>query len=301
MNAYAIALLPERSLVEIKGPDSTQFLQGLITNDIERAKDGAGLFAGLLSPQGKILFDFFLAPSPSGDGFLIDVLASHAAALVKRLGLYKLRASVAIADRSAELAVAALWGAEEPPRLDIADGVLFVDPRLAGLGWRLLAPRDPLVALTRRQDLRPASAADYDAHRLTLLAPEGGKDYAFGDAYPHEACYDQLQGVDFKKGCYVGQEIVARMEFRRTARTRLAAVETASGRGLPAQGSELRAGDAILGRLGSAAGSRGLALIRVDRAEEALAKGLTITAGAEPVLLKRPPWARYPFADAASA
>jgi folate-binding protein YgfZ len=297
MNKCSIALLPERGLIEVKGPDAATFLQGLITNDIGEAKSGAALFAGLLSPQGKILFEFFVAPTQ--DGFILDCQNLQTLDLLKRLKLYKLRAKVEIADRSASLAVSALWGGVQAPGAGPDDSVLFPDPRLPGMGWRLIAPTETMRAWAARTGRQEAAASDYEAHRIGLMIPEGGKDYAFGDAYPHEACYDQLHGVDFKKGCYVGQEIVARMEFRKTARSRVVTAESLDGAALPPPGANLMAGESRVGTLGSSAGSQGLALVRLDRAEEALAKGVAITVNGIPIRLWRPAWANYAFADAA--
>lgn len=300
-NKCAIAHLPERGLIELKGPDSASFLQGLITNDIGRVrgsgKDSAALFAGLLSPQGKILFEFFVAPAPSQDGLILDCHASHAADLLKRLGLYKLRAKIEIADRSASLAVAVLWDAPQPPGAPPGDGVLVQDPRLPQMGWRLIAPPQSIQGWAARANCREASASNYEAHRISLMIPEGGKDYAFADAYPHEASYDQLHGVDFKKGCYVGQEIVARMEFRKTTRTRIVGVNTSDGAALPPPGAALLAGETHVGVLGSSVGSHGLALVRLDRVGEALAKGSAITADGASVELLPPPWANYAFPE----
>lgn len=291
MNKCSIAVLPERGLIELKGPDATTFLQGLITNDMGKVREGAALFAGLLSPQGKILFEFFVVAV--ADGCILDCQASQVADLVKRLGLYKLRAKLEIADRSAALSVAALWGASEAPGGAPEGGALSADPRLAGMGWRLIAPADIVREWAGQTGLREATAADYHQHRIGLLVPEGGADYAFADAYPHEACYDQLNGVDFKKGCYVGQEIVARMEFRKTARTRITGVVTLDGAQLPPQGAELMAGDAHIGTMGSSVGLRGLALVRVDRAGEAMEKGVIISANGVAVELRKPAWANY--------
>ena len=209
------SLLPSRAVLRIGGADARKFLQGLVTNDIDKAQGGAAVHTGLLSPQGKILFDFFAVPD--GDGFLIDVAEDKAAELMKRLGFYRLRAAVEIA-AAPSLAVAAAWGG--PPRLP-EGAIAYADPRLPELGFRLLVPK-----ATNAADLgcEPSGEVDYHALRIRLGVPEGGRDYAFGDAFPHEALFDQLNGVDFAKGCYVGQEVVSRMEHRGTARKRIVPV-----------------------------------------------------------------------------
>jgi folate-binding Fe-S cluster repair protein YgfZ len=186
------SLLEERAVLRVSGPDARKFLQGLITNDIAKAEGGRAVHAGLLLPQGKILFDFFVVPD--GDSLLIDVARHKAEELLKRLGFYRLRAQVEIA-LEPWLAVAAVWGdVPEAPE----GAVVYADPRLAALGYRLLVPAD-----TDAADLgcEPASEDDYHALRIELGVPEGGRDYAFGDAFPHEALFDDLNGVDFAKGC----------------------------------------------------------------------------------------------------
>ena len=190
--------LDDRAALTVLGPDASAFLQGLLTNDVQSAKEGEARFAALLSPQGKILVDFFAVRR--ADGFWLDVPKALAGELAKRLGFYKLRAKVTIADVSDGFAVAALG----PPSGAIA---VFADPRASGLGARAIVPREFADAL-------PSERAAYDALRITLGVPEGGVDFAYGDAFPHDVNMDLLHGVDFAKGCYVGQEIVARMQHK---------------------------------------------------------------------------------------
>jgi folate-binding protein YgfZ len=254
-----MALLADRGVVAVTGPDAAKLLGGIITNDIESLDHQPAMFAGLLSPQGKLLFDFFIVRDPTGDGFLLDVARDQAASLVKRLNLYKLRAKVDILDRSGDLSVYAAWRPQPGG---------YPDPRDATLGWRgiahgQLSPEDAEVAVHR-------------AHRIAAGIPEGGKDYDFGDTFPHEANFDLLNGVSFDKGCYVGQEIVARMEHRGTVRKRIVRVTGASD--LPATRPDVKMGEVVIGRLGSVAGKSGLAMLRLDRAIEAIDKGEAITA-----------------------
>jgi tRNA-modifying protein YgfZ len=281
------SLLPSRGGVRVHGADAPKYLQGLITNDMGKAQGTSAIHAGLLSPQGKILFDFFVVCD--GAGFLIDVAQDKAAELVQRLLFYRLRAQVEIAEEPA-LKVADAWGGT--PRLP--DGaVVYADPRLAELGVRMMVPNDTDLA-TLGCELR--SEADYHAARISLGIPEGGRDFAFGEAFPHEALFDQLHGVDFAKGCFVGQEVVSRMEHRGTARKRIVPVE---GEGpLPQSGTIIEADGVKLGELGSVSGASGLALIRLDRAEEALAGGKTLTAGGVKIALRRPSFARFTVPDA---
>jgi folate-binding protein YgfZ len=281
------ALLPDRGVVRVGGRDARKFLQGLITNNIEKAVGNDAIHAGLLNPQGKILFDFFVVSA--GDGFLLDVAKGKASELAKRLGFYRLRAEVEISEETA-LVVAAVW--DGAPRLP-EHAIAYADPRLAELGSRVLTPAGASLA-----DLgcAAASEAEYHAHRIHLGVPEGGRDFGFGEAFPHEALFDQLNGVDFAKGCFVGQEVVSRMEHRGTARKRIVPVEGASA--LPSPGTSIEAGGAPIGVLGSVSGASGLGLLRLDRAEEALAGGAALTAGGVTLALRRPPFARFSIPNA---
>jgi folate-binding protein YgfZ len=276
------ALLPGRNVLEIAGDDRKSFLQGLVTNDVEGLAGGDGRFAGLLSPQGKILFDFFVVAREAS--FLIDCPSAISADLAKRLTLYRLRAKVTIADASDRWRIGAAWG-DGAADWAKANGLFaYADPRLPALGLRLLFRESDQFDFS-------ASFADYEAHRIALGVPEGGKDYAYGDAFPHEACFDLLHGVDFKKGCYVGQEVVSRMQHRGTGRTRVLAVSAKQP--LPHGGADIVVDGFSVGRLGSVAGERGIALARVDRVKEALAKSQALTAGGLSVELAAPAWATY--------
>jgi tRNA-modifying protein YgfZ len=281
MSQCNAALLSDRAVVRVSGPAAHGFLQGLITNDIDKAKPGGAIHAGLLTPQGKILFDFFVVPA--ADGFLLEIAKAKGGELAQRLGFYKLRAQVEIAE-DPSFAVAAAWGA--PPRLP--DGAIaYADPRLSALGLRILLQAE---ADARNLGCTIAAEDEYHAHRIALGVPEGGRDYAFGDAFPHEAMFDRLAGVDFDKGCFIGQEVVSRMEHRGIARKRIVGVE---GEGpLPPSGTEITAGGAPVGTLGSVSEHSGLALLRLDRAEEAKAAGLPLRAGEVTVDLRIPAWAR---------
>ena len=278
-----VALLPDRALVRVTGPDATALLQGVLTCNVETLQASEARLGALLTPQGKVLFDFLV--SRLADGFRFDVRAESAAGLAKRLTLYKLRAQVTIA-ADPTVAVAAAWDGAAP-----AAAEAVADSRHGDLGARLYAEEGAFSA--------DAAEADYHARRIALGVPEGGRDYAFGDAFPHEALMDQFGGVDFKKGCYVGQEVVSRMQHRGTARTRILAA--AYPEGIPEPGTEVTAGGKVLGTTGSAAGGRGLALIRLDRLGDALAAGETPLAGGYPVRLERPGYASFAMPEAAGA
>ncbi len=221
-----------------------------------------------MTPQGKILFDMIVVSvlSDSGAAFLLDCAAAQAADLLKRLGFYKLRAKVAIADESAVLAVVALWGAAEAP----PDAIVAADPRDPRLGRRAILPRAEAAAFGT------AEAPAYEALRIEVVAPKGGVDFAYGDAFPHDANFDLLRGVDFEKGCYVGQEVVSRMKHRGTGRKRVARVRLAAD--APTPGTPVLDGALPVGTLGSSSGREALALLRLDRVGEAKAGGRALSA-----------------------
>jgi hypothetical protein len=263
------ALLEDRGVVRVSGDDAASFLQGLLTNDVEKLEQGEACYAGLLTPQGKILFDMLVVSVPADEGraFLVDCAAAQAPDLARRLGFYKLRAKVAIADESASLGVVAFWG--EAP--DLPKGAtVYADPRDPRLGWRAILPRADAAAFGT------AHLATYEALRIDAAAPKGGVDFAYGDAFPHDANFDLLNGVDFAKGCYVGQEVVSRMRHRGTGRKRVARVKLAGD--APAPGAPVLDGELPVGTLGSSSGREALALLRLDRVEEAKAGGRGLTA-----------------------
>jgi tRNA-modifying protein YgfZ len=270
MSATQQARLADRAIVSVAGADAEKFLQNLITNDLEGLADGEARYAGLLSPQGKILFDFLAVKR--GDVFLLDVARAKAAELAKRLSMYKLRADVAIEDRSNHYRISARWDGGSP-----VDGTFaYTDPRHPQIGLRLLAEN---VAETGSDADGNGLVEDdraYDAHRVRLGVPEGGKDFQYGDAYPHEAGFDVLHGVSFTKGCYVGQEVVARMQNKTIVRKR--AIRVSGDASLVAQ-TDITIGDVVVGRIGTVDGKNAIAMLRLDRAVEAAQKNVPLKAG----------------------
>lgn len=273
MASDKIAPLQNRSVVSVSGPDAGKLLQGLITNDLDTlAANGGAIHAGLLSPQGKILFDFFVVTVP--DGFLIDIVSDKAAEFIKRLTLYKLRADVILSDVSKDYKIYAAWHTTASQLNAVADAVQFADPRACAMGVRILAN----AADAARIDASGVNLtlAAYSAHRVALGVPEGGEDYAFGDTYPHEANLDLLYGVSFTKGCYVGQEVVARMQNKTVVRKRVVKITGAKPLTF---GDDILLGDAAIGRVGTVDGSHALALLRLDRAIEAAENSRPLSAG----------------------
>jgi folate-binding protein YgfZ len=296
MTAARIALLSDRGVVRLTGEDAERLLQGIISNDMGLLASQSAIHAALLTPQGKILFDFFVVNAP--DGFRLDTARDKAADLAKRLNLYKLRAKVDIRDVSDDYRVLALWGPSPHSPGETAGTLSFPDPRLHALGLRILAETRFASGIAAATNGLEASPEDYHAHRIALGVPEGGKDYAFGDTFPHEADLDQLEGVSFTKGCFVGQEVVSRMQNRANVRKRVVPIE---GEAPLTPGAEITVGTTAIGSVGSVAGRLALALIRLDRAAEAKAKGQALTAGGVAVTLRKPDWATFDLAPAAAA
>ncbi len=283
------ALLPDRGVVKVAGDEARTFLNGLLTADIAQVAPQDARFGALLTPQGKIIVDCIVVEAKDGGGFFLDCPRALAPNLVERLKFYKLRAKVTVDDVSQSLGVLAIWGGAG----STGHGLIYADPRLATLGQRAILP--PALAPQAVTDLgaQLVDATEYEAHRIALGVPRGGLDFIYGDAFPHEADMDQLNGVDFAKGCYVGQEVVSRMEHRGTARNRI--VPVAADGAAPDAGLPVMAGDKQVGLTGSAAGSQGLAMLRLDRVADAQAAGTRLTAGGVTVHLRKPEWARFPF------
>ena len=278
-----IASLPDRSVIEIKGEETLPFLQDLVTANVADLNPGQAVHSALLTPQGKILFDFFILALEGG--VLIDCAAESAASLVQRLTMYRLRRELSIAQADS-LAVAAAW--DDADLSSLSEGHVFPDPRNAAMGSRVIAPQSVVAAISSQ----PPEA--YLAHRYQLGIPDAAE-IGSGELFPHEACYDQFASVDFSKGCYVGQEVVSRMQHRGTARSRLVPVDASSA--LPASGAKVVADDRQVGTLLGAHGSNGLALIRLDRAAKAAQAGKALSVDGQPITMHKPAWARW--ADAA--
>ena len=283
------AFLPDRSVIKVAGEDARNFLNGLITTDVDRLKPGLGRFGALLTPQGKIIVDFLITEVPAGHGggFLIDCPKALADTLATKLKFYKLRAKVTV--ENLDLGVLAAWDGQPAAQPDLA----FTDPRNAALGIRILIPEDLKQKLSDLIGADLVDAADYEAHRIALGVPRGGLDFMYSDAFPHETNMDRLAGVDFDKGCYVGQEVVSRMQHRGTARTR--SVKVLLDDVSPEVGVSVMAGDKQVGTMGSSAQGKGIALVRIDRVADALDAGQTITAGGLALTLAEPETVRIPL------
>jgi folate-binding protein YgfZ len=292
--AMKAALLPDRGVVKVAGEGARNFLHGLVTADVLDLKPGAARFCALLTPQGKIIADFIITEAQDGGGFFLDVQRALCATLVAKLNIYKLRAKVVVEDLSEVLGVLAAWdGSGTTGGGTTRFGLSYADPRLPALGLRVVLPPHLAAAAAVELGATLVDAGQYEAHRIALGVPQGGLDFSYGDAFPHETDMDQLGGIDFTKGCYVGQEVVSRMEHRGTARSR--AVPVRYDGAAPAPGAAVTAGDRQVGTMGSAAAGRALALLRLDRVAEAMARDEPLLSGDVQINLVKPDWARFAF------
>jgi len=256
------ALLTNRSVCRVSGDEARTFLQGLLTQDILHLTTGQAAFTALLTPQGKILFDFFI--TPQADGFLIDCHASATPALLDRLKLYKLRAKVSL-EPCENLQVAAIFGAA--PRRADDEVIYFTDPRLKALGERVIGDPETLAKTLVRFGAADTDA--YDNRRRALGVPEFGEEFGGEEAFLLDVNYDALNGVSYSKGCFVGQEVTSRMKRKGAVRKRTMIAEIEGN--APAKGAAIIAGESTLGEILSSAKGKALALIRLDRWEKAKA------------------------------
>jgi len=301
------ALLSDRGVVEVAGQNARKFLNGLLTSDVGKLRPAHAAFAALLTPQGKIIVDFIVAAASEGEAFALDCPRALAPALKQRLDFYKLRAQVTVEDRSQALGVLAIWDGppwpppHPPPQAEEGrEGALyFQDPRLPELGLRCILAPELAGDAAAEIAAQLVDASAYETHRIALGVPRGGLDFIYGDAFPHETDMDQLGGVDFNKGCFVGQEVVSRIEHRGTARARV--VPLAFDGFAPEPGTPVTAGERTIGTLGSSAHGRALAMLRLDRTADALAAGAALSAGGVAMRLAKPQWARFPFPGEAKA
>lgn len=285
--------LTDRTVVSIAGEDATSFLQGLITNDIEKATAQQTIFAALLSPQGKFLFDFFIAKT--GDGYLLDTESSRREELIKKLGMYKLRAKVnitptdyqviALLNESAHTTLG--FPDETGATKKIGDMILYADPRWLPMGVRIIAPAKTTPASLPFPVLE-AGLENYERVRLLHGIPEGSKDAIVDRTIVLENGYDALHGIDYKKGCYVGQEVIARTTHRGVVRKKIFHISADSNP--PPPGTEIIAGDIPIGEMRSSCGHVGAALIRIEEWQQALQTGKEILSGGMPVFITEPEW-----------
>lgn len=283
-------VLSTRAFVTVSGPDAEHLLQSIITTDLAALPDGVARPGALLTPQGKILFDFLIGRA-GPDGFVLECRSEIADDFMRRLMLYKLRAKLTIAKRDESLA-AVSWRDESSS--SESDSTSFAtDPT------GLRDARFPEALGVTRRPLADAAAGDdvsaWTELRIAHGVAESGSDYALSDAFPHDVLYDQNGGVGLRKGCYVGQEVVSRMHHRGTARRRVLVAEGVAD--LPEAGTPVLAQGRPAGTLGSVAGSKGLAVVRIDKVKAAMDAGEPVTAGGVALALSIPPGMGFGFPE----
>jgi folate-binding protein YgfZ len=293
-----------RGVVRVSGPDARPFLQGLISNDVEKTTPGRVIYAALLTPQGKYLFDFFIAALPDADGgesLYLDCEQSRAADLIARLTAYKLRSKVAIENVSEGFRVIALLG-DGPHDSEalcgfegrggpFAGGLCYVDPRYAGIGARALLPAAGLGELVDA-GFEEVGPERYERLRLYYGLPDGSRDLAIEKSLMLESGLDDLNAIDWEKGCYVGQELTARTRYRGLVKKRLLPVAIEGP--LPAFGTPVRDGEADLGEMRTSFDGYGIASLRIEALDRAVADGRALTAGEAALSVLRPGWFKDP-------
>ena len=278
------ARLDDRAIVSVSGPDAEHFLQNIVTADLDALRPGEAKPSALLTPQGKILFDFLISRN-GADALRLDCRADVADDFMRRLALYKLRAKVEISKQNESLAMVS-WGTDSSPSEN--DSSWLRDTRFpqSAPAWR-----------SYEAEVAGGSSSAWHAFRIAGGVAESGPDYALGDAFPHDVLLDQMDGIGFRKGCYVGQEVVSRMQHRGTARRRVLIV---AGIPLPAPGTEIVSDGRPIGVLGSTADGKGLAILRIDRVKDALDAGTAIEADGVPMSVAIPDWATFTYPEQAS-
>lgn len=285
MTETVLISLTDRGVITVAGPDRIEFLQGLVSNDVERLADGRAVWAALLSPQGKFRHDFFLVSD--GETVLIDCEGGERLMdLGRTLHKYKLRSDVSLGIGEGWSVMAALGDAPK-----VTEGAVFADPRHPGMGWRVLTPKS-VQALAEETGATIGERAAYDAVRIPLGLPDGSRDMQPDKAILLENGFDELSGVDWKKGCFMGQELTARTKYRGLVKKRLLPVrfESVDGADGPAPGTQVLFDDRDAGEIKSVSDGIGLALLRLDAVQKAETDGGTLSAGGVAIRVAVPDW-----------
>jgi folate-binding protein YgfZ len=297
----SFALLPDRGVLAVTGPDRRPFLQGLVSNDVDKIGPAAARYAALLTAQGKYLYDFIMIEV--GESLWLDAEALRLTELKNRLSIYRLRAKVALAEKS-ELIVAAVLGKDAAAAFDLPDspgagrtfggGVVFVDPRLASLGVRAILPRETARTILIDAGLVEETADVYDRLRLSLGIPDGSRDLVREKSILLESGFDELNGVDWQKGCYIGQELTARTKYRGLIKKRLMPVQIDGPAPLP--GTIITADSREVGEMRSSRNELGLALLRI----ESVIGNKTLISGKALIRPIKPSWMHFDLAESAT-
>ncbi|MSP50873.1 MAG: folate-binding protein [Alphaproteobacteria bacterium] len=303
MASLLYTTLETRGLLAVTGPDARKLLQGVISNDINKVAPERAIYATLLSAQGKYLHDFFVALLPTAevpDRLVIDCEQGRLADLVRRLTMYRLRANVQFNEANQSLAAVAIFGDGGAAAFGLSDvegaaaafgeGVAFVDPRLSAMGVRAILPRETLKTSLAGAEVAAGSVEDYHRLRLTLGLPDGSNDIAIERYFPLECGFEELNAIDYKKGCYVGQELTARTHYRGTIRKRLLPVDVDGP--LPAPGTPILYGERQVGEIKTGADGRAIAMVRLDEADDAEKAGISLMVAGQRVRRVKPAWVK---------
>ena len=282
MSGPSYCLLPHRGVIAVAGEDRVPFLQGLISNDVTKVAPTKAIWAALLTPQGRFLNDMFVVDAGFGT-LLLETERERAPALARKLALYKLRSKVTVEDRSAGMDVAVVFGPGAEKCNAVPGALSYIDPRLSELGVRVLAPAGRMADLL---GIAEAPVADYEALRLRLGVPDGSRDLTVEKALLLESGFDELNGVDWQKGCYMGQELTARTKYRGLVKRRLFPVKVEGD--LPAPGTPVERDGREVGEIRSGAGDRAIAMLQLEAASAPLSSG-----GAK-ITAEVPAWMRLP-------
>jgi len=293
-------LLERRGVISVGGEDSAAFLQGLVSNDVEKVTDAHAAYGALLTPQGKFLYDFFMARlmAHQGDAFILDSEGDRLEGLIRKLKMYKLRSKVDLRDESESFSIVALYGEDALSTLGLTtelgatkilgEGIVFTDPRLSDIGARAILPKDQANSIIEGLGFSQASIDTYESHRISLGLPDGSRDMVVEKAILLENGFDELGGVDWDKGCFIGQELTARTKHRGLIKKRLVPVRFDGTP--PPEGTLIMVGDKEAGEVRSALNDQGLALMRLEYLKnpgaEFLANGVRLTP-------QKPPWAKF--------
>jgi folate-binding protein YgfZ len=299
MSERRYVILEGRGVLRVDGPDARPFLQGMISNDIGKLTAEQAIYAAFLTPQGKFLSDFFIT---ARDGTLLfDCEASRLSDLFKRFMTYRLRSRVELTDASAEYMPVALFGPGTADALELAEregaarplegGVVYMDPRLAELGGRALLPKAAGLGTVEAAGFVAGSPEDYERLRLSCGVPDGSRDMIVEKAILLENGLEELNGIDFEKGCFIGQELTARTKYRALIRKRLFRVEIDGP--LPPPGTPIRLGEREAGEMRSGLDGLGLALLRLDQVAKAKDEDSDLVAGGARLRAIKPDWARF--------
>lgn len=296
MSGARFVTLADRGLLAVSGPDRVAFLQGLVSNDVERVAEDRAVYSAFLTPQGKFLFDFIMVAD--GERLLLDCEAGRLADFMKRLRIYKLRSKVDLADVTAGHQVHAVYGDDACASVGLpdsagsatrfADGIALADPRLAALGARLILPADADPAA---HGLAAGTIDVYDALRIHLGVPDGSRDMEVDKTVLLEAGFDELNGVDWKKGCYMGQELTARTKYRGLVKRRLVPVRIQGA--LPPTGTAVTADGKDVGEIRSGQGDMAIAMLRLDRLTDDSGAAVPLRAGEASLMPEKPDWAAF--------